>query len=801
MSYTPLTKPGGTPGSGPTGNSPYGSGAPYYAESTGYISPATAPVKKGTSPWLKFGLPLLVLVIIGAVVGGVVGSRSGGGDKSASSSSSNGGGGGGGNSGDASSAVSAKSKMGRYATATNSFYEVPIYPSTTNTAVFTSPTFISSNNAKLAWPKDSFQPSNPDPTQVRPDRPRLLAPAYKWAALPTLIENDPYLKGWNDTIFGNATDYYNAQPVPYYMDGGSGILDNAREVKMRVKAFAYVYRMTNNTKWADRLYKELENAVSDSFGPSGASKWNPTHFLDTAEFTAAFAIAYDWLYDIWTSDQKSMILNSIITYGLNNGVSAFDDPNVYTGWWKTATYGNWNCVCNGGLTLGALAILNDDTTGIAQKILGWTIPSAKGSCVWAPSSDGTWAETANYWYFGTTGHAEMTSALMTATGSDHGMLTTNPAFGLTGVYHMYAYGPTSLFDWGDHGPNKFSSTANSMLLYATAYKHPEFALFQREQKDAAEPWSMFWYDPTVSGAFWDGLALDHFFTNDTDQWGSMRSSWTDVNALYIGVKAGKLVGHQTHGDLDCGDFVLDAMGHRWAGEFGSGNYLSDAFFSNETQTSERWLYYRKRTEGQNTIVVDRQNQLVTASPTIQMGTTNETQGSSTVYTPSGDSTAFFTMDIASAYDNVSSFKRGIRMINGRKQVLLQDDITASKDITWIMHTNATVTIDGTSATLQINDKTMKLDILNAPNGVTITKQEPAQRFDTDPPVPSSSDPKQQAENNDQPNPGVTSIFINLPAGTYNLQVLFSPQWDGMSASDFKTPGFVAIDQWSLTSHN
>jgi hypothetical protein len=42
------------------------------------------------------------------------------------------------------------------------------------------------------------------------------------------------------------------------MDGGSGILDNAREVKQRIKAFGYMYRMTKDTKWPDRAWTELE---------------------------------------------------------------------------------------------------------------------------------------------------------------------------------------------------------------------------------------------------------------------------------------------------------------------------------------------------------------------------------------------------------------------------------------------------------------------------------------------------------------------------------------------------------------
>jgi len=73
-----------------------------------------------------------------------------------------------------------------------------------------------------------------------------------------LIKSDPYLKGWNDTIFANATDYYGKPAVQYFMDGDSGILDNAREIKMRIKAFCYVYRMTKDSKWVDRVWVELQ---------------------------------------------------------------------------------------------------------------------------------------------------------------------------------------------------------------------------------------------------------------------------------------------------------------------------------------------------------------------------------------------------------------------------------------------------------------------------------------------------------------------------------------------------------------
>lgn len=140
----------------------------------------------------------------------------------------------------------------------------------------------------------------------------------------------------------------------------------------------------------------------------------------------------------------------------------------------------------------------------------------------------------------------------------------------------------------------------------------------------------------------------------------------------------------------------------------------------------------------------------------------------------------------------TSFSRGVRLLNARKQVLLQDEINASQAIQWRMHTNATVDISGNSATLTIGDQKLIMTILNAPSGAVLGKTD-AVRLSTDPPLIDNQV--------DQPNPGVTVVTIDLPAGSQTLQVLFSPQWPGMSSSDFVTPPSVALADWSLTSHN
>jgi hypothetical protein len=763
-------------------NQPYAFGS--YNQSQGYSAPV-ASTKKGTSKWIKFGIPIAIIVIAAAVVGGIFGSRESKTSPSVSASASS--------AAAASSIAASGDKI--LAVATNSQFMLPIYPTSTNAALYAAPTFNAAASQR-AWPTETWTPAAaPAATNVRPDRPRIIAPSYKWQALPSLIAQDSYLQAWNDTIFGNATYWYSLPPVIYYYDGGNGILDIARQVKERIKAFSYVYRMTNDTKWVDRVFLELQNAAGNTSAPFGnaTDRWNSAHFLDTAELTAAYGIAYDWLYDQWTATQKSQIIATMMEYGLSFGLQALTG-DLDIGWWSVMIQGNWNCVCNNGLTIGALAILGDDTTGTAEKLLNLTIPNALGNCIWATSNDGTWSETFDYWYFGTTGLAEMTSTLITAAGSDFGLLNNNPNLNRSGLFHLYSTGIGSGFNYGDTGPNKYTATANSLMFWGDEYNIPQYQLFQRDQTDAADPWNMFWYNPTVQGAWWAGLAIDHYFQNSTDQWAAMRSSFADEDALFVGIKAGTLQNHQTHNDLDVGDFVIDALGTRWAGELGDGNYLSTGYFSNDTQDSDRWLYYRKRSEGQNVILVNAENQIVTAAPTAQFNTTGETQPAGvTVYTPPSTSTAYFIADIVSAYnETTSSYSRGIRMINGRKQVLLQDDINTGGEIMWRFHTNATVTTSGTTATLQIGDETMTLEILNPPPGASFGTMN-ATRLSTDPPLP----PDQV----DQPNPGVTVVTINLPAGSYSLQVLFNPQWPGMSSSDFQTPPNVPLSQWSLTSHN
>ena len=58
----------------------------------------------------------------------------------------------------------------------------------------------------------------------------------------------------------NATADFEAKSITYELDGGltgSGVLDIARILKVRVKNWGYAWRMTKDTKWIDRAFTEL----------------------------------------------------------------------------------------------------------------------------------------------------------------------------------------------------------------------------------------------------------------------------------------------------------------------------------------------------------------------------------------------------------------------------------------------------------------------------------------------------------------------------------------------------------------
>lgn len=130
--------------------------------------------------------------------------------------------------------------------------------------------------------------------------------------------------------------------------------------------------------------------------------------------------------------------------------------------------------------------------------------------------------------------------------------------------------------------------------------------------------------------------------------------------------------------------------------------------------------------------------------------------------------------------------------------MIQDDFSdVTADLQWRMHTNATVNIDsaGTTAVLTLGGQTLDAILKSGPSGAKFETLQPV-RLSSDPALPSGD------LNQDQENPGVTVLAITVSGGgSGTIEVLFNPKWPGLADSDFVNPATVAIDSWSLSSHN
>ncbi len=74
---------------------------------------------------------------------------------------------------------------------------------------------------------------------------------------------------------------------------------------------------------------------------------------------------------------------------------------------------------------------------------------------------------------------------------------------------------------------------------------------------------------------------------------SLRTSWTDSNAIYLGLKAGSPF--VTHGHMDAGSFLMEADGVRWAMDFGAQEYESleskNIGLWDNKQEGQRWQIF------------------------------------------------------------------------------------------------------------------------------------------------------------------------------------------------------------------
>ena len=572
------------------------------------------------------------------------------------------------------------------------------------------------------------------------DHPRILLLKGEESEIKQTIKADEIWKKLDQFMITESDKIIGKTPVERILIGRR-LLDKSREALSRIFYLSYAYRMTSDRKYLDRAEKEM-------LAVSAFSDWNPSHFLDVAEMTMAVSIGYDWLWSGLSSGSRHTIKAAIIEKGLKPSLLP-----VNSGWVKGSN--NWNQVCNAGMAYGALAVFEDETklaTNVIQRAIGSiTLPMGD----YEP--DGAYPEGYSYWGYGTSFNIMFVSAMEKAFGKEFG-LKINPGFFKTAGYLENMTGPTgNSFNYSDAGQGGGMNPA--MFWFAGRLNDPSLLWaerFQLENKNLPDdrllPAVMIW------GA---GITMDKITPPQKTVWvgqgknpvALMRTSWTERNSIYIGLKAGSP--SVNHGHMDAGSFIMEANGVRWTMDFGMQDYNSletaGVDLWNMKQNSQRWEVYRYNNFVHNTLTVNKKLQAV--------------DGYSSIFSYSDRPDMMNARtDITALYkDDLKRAERGIAIVD-KKFVVIRDEIeTSDKEavVKWNLLTSANVTVIGkNSAEFTKNGKKLVLKV-KSPAGAEI------KTWST---VPSHS--------YDAPNPGSTLVGfeITVPANSKaDLVVLLLPE--------------------------
>jgi hypothetical protein len=556
---------------------------------------------------------------------------------------------------------------------------------------------------------------------LRPGHPRLLVLDADLARVRQAVENDPVARRWHKHLLGDAEKMLKEKPVERVLIGPR-LLDKSRTALRRISTLAGLYRLGGDKRFAERARMEMLTIAA-------FKDWNPKHFLDVAEMTNALAIGYDWLFGFLSPEERAIVRAALMEKGLNQSLPIYGKHR----WWASAEH-NWNQVCNGGMTVGALAIADEEPALAAQIVAYGRASIVLAMKTFAP--DGGWPEGPGYWNYATSYNVFYLAALETALGTDFGFKKM-AGFPETGSFRIHFTSPTGLtFNYADAGEK--AGSAAQMLWLSRALNLPIYAAHERAlAENHPHIFHLLWFDNPGRAPQADDPPRAAVFRGVDAAF--LRSAWNDPNALFVGFKGGDNKANHSH--LDLGSFVLDALGVRWAFDLGGDDYNLPGYFG-----KNRWTYYRLRTESHNTLTLDGENQDPrAAAPLVAFSASPER--------------SFAVADMTAAYaPKTTRAHRGIALLGG-KQVLVQDELEASQpvEVVWNFLTKAKIKTRGDRATLTQGRAKLEARILS-PEGAQFK-------------VISANPPPPQRQQ-----PDVHNLTVRLPAKTTQtrIAVLLSP---------------------------
>lgn len=550
--------------------------------------------------------------------------------------------------------------------------------------------------------------------------PYIFADQATFAGMEERIQTNAVIQDALDGLETSANWWFYQRPAyPEDLDSSTGannsgyyLLEVARAFAQGMREICILYRIekdAGNTaaanRWAEAAWQQIRRVCDEELFPD----WNPWHFLDTAEMVCGMAVAYDWLHDWLSQEQKDTMAAAVKRNAFEPAMEDYNNTErVRTYRWSLEeNANNWNLVCNGGLMTAALAFMDNDITAeSAKQILTCGMQNIMyGIDLYGTTGD--WVEGPTYWMYASRYLGFYMSSLKVATGGTYGYTDIEGI--RNSVYAIMAMqGPDGVFNYGDASD---SLQGCGPYWFYREYEDPSIGAFIRQTmmqnvptgvNNQARSEELLWYDGTLEDYAIE-YPLDYF--GEATGTSAMRSG-SSAEDTYVGVHFGS--NSVSHAQLDAGTFILDSQGERFFKDIGK----SDVSYDRPATT---WLFYHNRAEGHNTLVLNPTDPTV-----IAMDQTRSANCPLIRYQAGGaENSSFVIGDLTSAYTGAASAQRGV-MLRGenRDEVIVRDELRlrSQGEVYWFAHTDAEVariSDDGKTVVLEQNGKYLLAKILSS----------------------------------------------------------------------------------------
>lgn len=590
-------------------------------------------------------------------------------------------------------------------------------------------------------------------------RPRVLINSNDVERIKSDYSSNEIYKQYADEVIAKADKIVeDNQPTGDIKNEEGNYLASARQILERVQNLGFARFITGDDKYAEQAWTEL-------YTVGKFDTWDRNHWLDLAEFQAAYAIGYDWFYDYWTEERKTFIKNATLKKAFEIMVSTYDGTGNSAG--ELARFNNRSIVMATGTAMTGIVLFEDNPDYYADLITRAIRNQEVLSRMWYP--DGAWPEGAAYWGYTSQYMIYLMASLDAMCGTDFGL---SKAMAYNKSYNMLLVGNTSVGANNMSDVGDMNARAPGQLSWMSRKFNDDFAMHFRvwgRNNGIENSVSMF---DVLYGRFDMDFPEKLDVPNDgylrDVELATLRSDYSK-EATCVSIHGGR--GDRPHGHYDIGTYVVDMLGERFAYDYGSESYGAG---------SEGTSMFRKRAEGHNCLVFN---------PDLTVGQTGTLDDFSSIISfESKERGAYTILDMTEAYEKyTTSCLRGVMLANDRRSVIVRDEFTLKSKVPvyWFLHTQATVELkDNKTAILTKGGKTVKLEMLSSSRDAKFVIGKPEN-------LPTS--PKSNATQST--NSGYTKLMIQFDGnGDEYIEVRYIPLDDPAADSDMlDTP----LAKWSI----